>query len=76
MLQYYLAVISLTYPPPLLDTPHNVSPDALPLDSPWDALQDALLDVLLDVLLDSLPDILPYTSPFKLILSSDMLYLT
>ena len=46
MLQYYLAVISLTYPPPLLDTPHNVSPDALPLDSPWDALKDALLDVI------------------------------
>ena len=67
MLQYYLAVISLTYPTALLDTPHNVSPDGLPLDSPWDALQDALLDTL--------PDILPYASPFKLILSSDMLYI-
>ena len=70
--QYYLAVILLTYLTALLDMPHNVSPDALLLDSPWDALQDALLDVLLD----SLPDILPYTSPLKLILSSDMLYLT
>ena len=45
----------------LLDTPQNISPDVLLLNSPWDALQDALLDALLD----SLPETLPYTSPFQ-----------
>ena len=45
----------------LLDTPQNISPDVLLLNSPWDALQDTLLDALLD----SLPETLPYTSPFQ-----------
>ena len=45
----------------LLDTPQNISPDVLLLNSPWDAKQDALLDALLD----SLPETLPYTSPFQ-----------
>lgn len=45
----------------LLDTPQNISPDALLLNSPWDALQDALLDALMD----RSPKTLPYTSPFQ-----------